>query len=248
MSGHSKWSTIKHQKEAKDQKRGTVFTKMARAITVAVRKGGSPDPETNFALRLVIERARAANMPKDNIQKAIARGAGKGEGEGATSLKEAVYEGFGPGRVAIVVETLTDNTNRTVSELKKIFERGGGSLASPGAAAYLFEKKGLILLAKEGDLEEVMLELIDLGVEDVNEVSEGVEVHISTDRLAHFGDLLTKGGFKVQKMEIVMRPKTKMVVADQKEAEKVGSLLKAISDHNDVQKVWANFEIRTETS
>lgn len=245
MSGHSKWSTIKHQKEAKDQKRGTVFTKLGRAITVAVHQGGSTDPETNLSLRLAVERAKGANMPKDNIQKAIERGSGKGEGSGS-SLKEVVYEGFGPQKVAIVVETLTDNSNRTVSELKKIFDRGGGSLSSPGSVAYLFAKAGMLVLDKEVQAEEMMLKLIDLGVEDVEEVKDGIEVYTQADKLTQFKNKLVEAGFKVRTMEIVTKPKVLVEIKEEKVGQKIISLLAALNAHDDVQRTWANFVLPTD--
>lgn len=245
MSGHSKWSTIKHQKEAKDQKRGIVFTKLGRAIAVAVRQGGSTDPETNFGLRLAVERAKGANMPKDNIQKAIERGSGKEEGSGL-SLKEVAYEGFGPQKVAIVVETLTDNSNRTVSELKKIFDRGGGSLSSPGSVAYLFDKAGMLFLDKEVQAEEMMLKLIDLGAEDVEEVENGIKVYTQAEKLAQFKNKLVEAGFKVRTMEIVMKPKVLVEIKEEKVSQKIISLLAALNAHDDVQKTWVNFVLQTD--
>ncbi|HUW21730.1 MAG TPA: YebC/PmpR family DNA-binding transcriptional regulator [Candidatus Bathyarchaeia archaeon] len=242
MSGHSKWSTIKHQKEAQDQKRGLVFTKLSRAIAIAVRKGGSPDPETNFILRLAIEKARSANMPKENIKKAIERGSGGGEGT-VQILKEAVYEGFGPEQVGIIIETLTDNTNRTVSELKKIFETKGGSLASPGSVAYLFNKAGFLIVEKVGNSENQLLKLIDLGAEDVEEIQNGIGVYVQPDQLAHFKEMLVNSGFKVREMEMVMRPKAPIVIKDKKVSEKLLALMDALNEHDNVQKVWVNFNI-----
>lgn len=241
MSGHSKWSTIKRKKEAEDKKRGASFTKLARAITVAVQEGGSDDPEGNFALRLAIDRARTANMPKDNIQRAIDRGAGKGGG--GESLKEVVYEGFGPQKVAIVVEVLTDNTNRAVSEIKKIFETRGGSLASPGSVSYLFEKKGLVVVEKRGDFEEVMLKLIDLGAEEVEESEDAIEAYVRPEETAKFRNLVKKEGLEVKEAEIVMRPKNVILIEGKQAAEKILGLMEALDSHDDVQKVWANFDI-----
>lgn len=240
MSGHSKWSTIKHQKGVKDQKRGVVFTKLAKAITVAVHEGSSDDPEMNFNLRLAMERARAANMPKSNIQKAIDRGAGKGEG--GKQLKEVTYEGFGPQKTAIIVETLTDNTNRTVSELKKIFEIRGGNLASPGSVSYLFYKIGFILVDKKNDCQEQMLALIDLGATDVEEGQEAIKVYTEPENLNNFKELAVKSGFEVTQMEIIMKPKTTIKDVGPKAAEKITALLDAIDSHDDVQQVWVNFE------
>jgi YebC/PmpR family DNA-binding regulatory protein len=241
MSGHSKWSTIKRKKEAEDQKRGAVFTKLAKAIIIAAQTGGSPDPEMNFSLNLAVDRAKAANMPKENIQRAIDRGSGQGEGSGV--LKEVVYEGFGPQKVAILVEVLTDNTNRTVSEIKKIFETKGGSLASANAVAYLFEKVGLLLVVKGEDPETTMLQLIDLGAEDIEEVEDGIEVYVPARELAAFKEKFEQKGIRVKEMEIARRPKTTVVLADQEKAKKVLALMEALNNHDDVQKTWANLEI-----
>jgi len=241
MSGHSKWSTIKRKKEAQDQKRGALFTKLARAIMVAVKKGGSSDSEMNFALRLAIEKAKTANMPKENIEKAIERGEGKGEG--SEELKEIIYEGFGPQKVAILVEALTDNSNRTVSELKKIFERGGGTLASSGSASYLFKKTGLLVVKKRKKVQKQMLKLIDLGAEDVEEAEDAIEVYVGSQKLIPFRDLVTGAGLRGDEMEIMMRPKVAIKIENEKISQKVLSLMETLNAHSDVSKTWANFDI-----
>lgn len=238
MSGHSKWSTIKHQKEAQDQKRGQAFTRLGRAIAVAVREGGSTDPESNFALRLAMDKAKAANMPKENIQRAIDRGAGKGSG--GEELREAVYEILGPEQVGIIVETLTDNSNRTVSELKKIVDMAGGTMASPGALSYLFEKKGQILATGTGDPEEMMLSMIDLGAEDVNQVEGAVRILVAPEAMARMKDALIGAGFGVEEMKLIMKPKIPMKIEDQKTASKIQSLIDALDEHDDVQKIWSS--------
>ncbi|MBN1263244.1 MAG: YebC/PmpR family DNA-binding transcriptional regulator [Candidatus Pacebacteria bacterium] len=240
MSGHSKWSTIKHQKEAKDKKRGNIFTKLSRVITVAVIKGGSADSETNFSLRLAIDRARAANMPKENIQKAIDRAGSKG-GEGGQGLTEVVYEGFGPHQIALVIEALTDNTNRTVAELKKLLERGGGSLASPGSTSYLFEKMGLLAVAKKGDIETMMLKLIDLGAEDVGEKEEEIIVYTKAENLGRMRDQVAlEKNFEITRAEIVMRPKVVVKIPEVSKSKKIQNFLDSLEEHDDVQRVFAN--------
>lgn len=239
MSGHSKWSTIKHQKEAQDKKRGAIFTKLGRAIAVAVREGGSGDPESNFSLRLAIDRAKAANMPKDNIARAIERGLGRG-GNGE-ELKEVIYEAFGPRQVGILIQVLTDNTNRTISEIKKIVERGGGVIASPGAVSYLFDKKGILRLKASKDTEQMMLDLIDLGAEDVNRVEGKVEVLVAPESLSALKNAIVKAGFIVSEMELAMRPKLPVVIENKGKAQKVTALLEVLDEHDDVQNVWTNF-------
>ena len=239
MSGHSKWSTIKHQKGVADQRRGVAFTKLGRAITIAVRENGSGDPESNFSLRLAIDRAKAANMPKDNIERAIERGLGKG-GNGE-NFKEVVYEAFGPQQIGIIIQVLTDNTNRTIAEVKKIIEHSGGVMASPGAVSYLFEKKGFLRVAVKGDAEEAMLDLIDLGAEDVELAGEEIRVITTPEKLSLLKDSIMTAGYEIQQMELSMAPKVQIPVEDEKKAEKVISLLEALDDHDDVQSVWTSF-------
>lgn len=243
MSGHSKWSTIKHQKEAKDQKRGSQFTKLGRAISIAARQGNSDDPDSNFALRLVIDKAKAANMPKENIRRAIDHGLGKG-GEGG-ELKEVIYEGFGPQQSAIIVEAMTDNTNRTVSEIKKIFETRGGSLASPGSVSYMFKKVGQLLIEKVGNSEEAMLKLIDLGAEDVDDSSEEIKAYTLPEQLALFKDEVVKSGFKVSNMEITLKPIVLTQPKDKEAVAKLMALIDALEDHDDVSRTWTNVDLNS---
>lgn len=234
MSGHSKWSTIKHKKEATDNKRGQIFTKLVRAITVSCRDGGA-DLESNFKLRLAVERARQVNMPKVNIDRAIEKGSGVGD----HGFMEAVYEGFGPGNTAIIVEVLTDNKNRSVSEIKKVFEKSGGILGQPGSVAFLFNKKGLLLVAKKEKADDQMLELIDLGAEDVEEREEAIEVVTAPNRLAEIKGKIEAGGGSILEADLVYIPKSRV----QLEAEmlaKVENFMESLDDMDDVQAIYSN--------
>lgn len=248
MSGHSKWSTIKRQKGAADIKRGQTFTKIANAITIAVKLGGSGDPNSNPKLRMALEQARAVNMPKDNIQRAIDRGLGKLPGQ---TIEEVLYEGFGPGRVAFIVEGVTDNKLRTTAEVKNIFERSGGSL---GNVAYMFDKKGEIKVAsKGGSKDDEMLELIDLGAQDVEDFEELDEttgqniqkylVYVESPELNTIGNNITQTGYKVESSEVVMKPNITQEITDPETAKKVLEFAEKLEDHDDIQKVYANFDI-----
>lgn len=237
MSGHSKWSTIKHQKAVADQKRGKIFSKIAKAISIAVKEGKSGDPENNPRLRLVIEQAKSVNMPKTNIKRAIERGLGRGEGG---ELQTIVYEGFGPEKVAIVVECVTDNKNRTAAEIKSFFEKKGGGLGAPGSASYLFEKKGLILVEKEKDVQEQLLKLIDLGVEDVEEDEVLIEVYTKPEQLEETKERIEKVGFVVKEASLALKPITLIPIEKPVRREKVLSFLKELEDFDDVQKVYCN--------
>jgi len=244
MSGHSKWSTIKRQKESKDARRGQIFTKLGNAITVAVRAGGGiGDPEKNFKLRLAMEKARSLNMPKETIQRAIKRGEGSKEG---SNWVEIVYEGYGPEGIAVVVETTTDNRNRTTSEIKNLFERGGGSLASPGAVSFQFKKMGLITVEKGEKLDDQILSLIDLGAEDVEEANDALEVYNKPDRTREMRNKIEGLGFKVLGEELVMQPVNLVRIEDKVKAEKVLKFMENLEEHDDVQKVYANFDIAQE--
>lgn len=241
MSGHSKWATIHRQKETQDAKRGLLFSKLARSITLAARAGGG-DPQTNLRLRFEIEAARAANMPKENIQRAIEKATG---GEGG-AIEEVKYEGYGPEGVAIVVEAATDNKNRTSQEIKNLFERGGGSLGGPGSVSYNFSQFGLLLVEKDDNPEERMLRLIDLGAEDLEETEDGIEVYV---KLAEFGTIkekLENAGFKVLRADLVLRPKNLVSIQEPGKAKKALSFLEQLTSRDDVQKVFANLDIPNE--
>ncbi len=248
MSGHSKWSTIKRSKGAKDAKRGQTFTKLSNAITLAAKSSGG-DPDQNPKLRLAIEMARDVNMPKDNIQRAIDKGLGNLPGQ---IIEEVVYEGFGPGRVAFFVEGATDNKLRTSQEIRMMFERSGGALAGQGSVGYMFDKKGEIRVQGIGDSEEVMLKLIDLGAEDVDEYDEdGVKkylVYTEPTQLALVAKQISDAGFKVESKDLVHQPNVTADLTDKEVAEKVIGLAEKLEDHDDIQKVYANFNLSNEVS
>lgn len=248
MSGHSKWSTIKRQKEAADIKRGQTFTKIANAITIAARLGGSGDPASNPKLRDALESARKVNMPKENVQRAIDRGLGKLPGQ---TLEEVIYEGFGPGRVAFYIEGVTDNKLRTQQEIKHMFDKAGGNLGGQGSTSYLFNKQGEIKITGKGrDKDEEMLELIDLGASDVEDLlEEGTQkylVYVESPELNTMGTQLTQSGFSVESSEQVMKPVTSVEIKDKETAEKVMSFTEKLEESDDIQKVYANFEIPDE--
>ncbi|MFO0781800.1 MAG: YebC/PmpR family DNA-binding transcriptional regulator [Candidatus Saccharimonadales bacterium] len=233
MSGHSKWSTIKRQKGAKDAARGAVFTKLGNAIAIAAR--GGTDPDTNFALRMAIDKAKAANMPSSNIQRSIDRVKDKS----ADQLQEVLYEGYGPGGVAILVECATDNINRTYPEVKLAFSKHGGNIAEKGAVAFQFDRKGSIRVKGSGD--EVLMKALDAGAEDVQE--EGAESVIYTDpkELAKVRDALD--GLEIVEAELTYVPNNTVEVTDEKTAGKIMRLMDALDDCDDVSNTHVNFDI-----
>lgn len=244
MSGHSKWATIHRQKESRDARRGQIFTKLGNAITIAVKAGGGiTDPEKNFKLRLAIEKARAFNMPKENIQRAIARGGG---GVGAGKWEEITYEGYGPGGVAIIAEAVTDNKNRTTAEIKNLFERGGGSLTGPGAVLFQFEKSGLLTVKKNANPDTQVLKIMDLGVEDVEEATDAIEVYVNSQETIKIKEQLQKAGFEVLGTEQILKPKTTIKIKDAQIVEKVLRFMENLEEHNDIQRVFGNFDIPDE--
>ena len=237
MGGHSHWSQIKRQKGGNDAKRGAVFTKLSREITVSAREGGG-DPAMNPRLRLAIEKAREGNMPMDTIKRAIERGAGGGEG--AAALQEITFEGYGPGGVAILVQTLTDNRNRTVSELRTTLTRGGGTLGESGSVAWQFDNKGLIAIETAGaDAEELALTAIDSGAEDVRVEGEFVEVFTAPAELDKVRRHLQESGLKLASAELFMLPKN-TVPLDEKSSAQALKLLDQLEELDDVQKVYSN--------
>ena len=238
MSGHSKWSQIKRQKGVNDVKRGAVFTKMGREISVAARAGGG-DPDGNFRLRLAIERARAENMPLDTIKRAIEKAAGGGEGE---QYEEIIYEGYGPGGVAIIVETATNNKNRTAADVRSILTKAGGQLAVSGSVAWQFEQRGVITLAAGGDPDELSLLAIDAGADDVDSSAEQVEVYTKPHDLEAVRRELEAAGVKIESAELSMTPKN-TVELDEGKARQALRLVELLEDQDDVQRVTANFEI-----
>lgn len=237
MSGHSHYATIKRQKEANDAAKGQVFSRLSQAISIAVKTGGGSSPDSNYKLRVAIDKARAMNMPKANIERAIS----KGEGGGA--LEEVAYEGFGPAGIGLIIEVATDNRNRSGQDIKNILEKSGGSLAGPGAVAFNFEPKGYLLIEKKGNAEEQMLKLIDLGVEDMEEIDDGIEVYVDVNKLSQTKDILEENGFKVSSMELIKKPKSYQLVSDENKARKILALMDSLENNDDVQKVFANFDI-----
>ncbi len=243
MSGHSKWSTIKRKKGANDAKRGKIFTKLIKEITVAARTGGG-DPEGNPRLRTAIAAAKAENMPKDNIARAIAKGTGGGDGE---SYEEILYEGYGPGGVAVLVECMTDNRNRTVADVRHFFSKSNGNLGENGCVAWMFDKKGLILVDKSTiSEEELMDKAIEAGAEDVVEEENEFQVVIEVDDFNDVRDALEAEGVSFLEASISMIPKNTIEVTEEKTAVSLLKLLENLEDHDDVQKVHANFDIDSE--
>ncbi len=241
MSGHSKWSTIKRQKGVNDAKRGAVFTKMAMAIAIATKEGGGGDPTSNFKLRLVMDNARAVNMPKDNIQRAIDRGLGKG---GGASLETIVYEGYAPGKVALVIETATDNRNRTLPDVRGTLEKSGGTFASPGAVSWMFADVGLItVMVGSKTFDEVFEIAVDAGADDVEDLNDVVEVYTKNSELEKVRTVLVAKGLDVTGAELTKKPTTVVKIEDAEQAQKVLNLIEKLEDLDDVVKVYANFDI-----
>ncbi len=244
MSGHSKWASIKHKKANTDAKRGKVFTKIVKEISIAARLGGG-DPGGNPRLRTVIEKAKEVNMPHDNIKKAIMKGTGELPG---VTYEELVYEGYGPAGVAIMVEVMTDNKNRTVPEIRHLMGKNGGSLGETGCVSWLFDKKGYILVSKSAASEDTVMSVaLDAGAEDMkNEPGEeNYEIVTSPEDLIAVKDAVEKSNIPVESAEVTMLPKN-YVVLDEKAAEQMIRLMEALEDHDDVQNVYANFDIPDE--
>jgi YebC/PmpR family DNA-binding regulatory protein len=240
MSGHSKWSTIKRKKGAEDAKRGKVFGKLVKEIAVAARIGGG-DPDGNPRLRAAIAAAKQENMPKDNIQRAIAKGAGEG---GGSNLEEVIYEGYGPEGVAIMVDSLTDNKNRTVSDLRHLFTKYGGSMGEPGCVSWMFDKKGVLVfdeaVVKEDELLEAALES---GAEDLTNTESQIEVLTDPTAFIEVKEALEARGFQPILAELQLRPKTTVAITEENRAQAVLKLVESIEDHDDVNNVFANFDI-----
>jgi YebC/PmpR family DNA-binding regulatory protein len=241
VSGHSKWSTIKHKKGAADAKRGKLFSKLARAIIVAAREGGG-DPATNLALQNAIEKARSYSMPKDNIERAIARGAGS-DGD-ADAYEPIVYEGYGPSGVALIVEALTDNRNRTAAEVRHIFAKHDGNLGGSGSVAWLFDRRGVVLVSADGaDEEELTLAAIDGGAEDVELDGTTFQVSSAPEALSAVREAIEGAGIEIESVEVALVPKTNVKVEDETAARKILRLMDALEENDDVQDVFANFDI-----
>ncbi|MGI8479706.1 MAG: YebC/PmpR family DNA-binding transcriptional regulator [Gaiellaceae bacterium] len=241
MSGHSKWSSIKHKKGAADAKRGKLFSKLSRAIIVAAREGG-PDPAGNLALQNAIEKARSYSMPKDNIERAIAKGSGT-DAEGAT-FDTVVYEGYGPEGVAVLVEALTDNRNRTASDVRHAFAKHGGNLGTSGAVVWQFERKGVVLAAAEGaDEEQLLLAAAEAGADDVELDGSSFVVSSPPEALTAVREAVEAAGFRVESAELAMVPKATVEIADEAIARKVLRLVEGLEESDDVQDVYVNVDI-----
>lgn len=243
MSGHSKWAQIKRQKGVTDVRRGAIFTKLSREITVAAKQGGGGDPDTNFRLRLAVQKARENNMPADNIERAIKRATGGGDG---AELQEITYEGYGPNGIAILVEALTDNRNRTVAEVRSAFTRGGGSLGEAGSVAWQFENRGVVTVEAGGhDPEEITLAAIDAGAEDVEEHDGTVEILTAPASLEAVRKALLDAGYEVSSAELSMTPSTPISL-DASVSAQVLKLLERLEDLDDVQRVYSNADFAEE--
>ncbi|HFB83351.1 YebC/PmpR family DNA-binding transcriptional regulator [Thermosulfuriphilus ammonigenes] len=239
MAGHSHWAQIKRKKAAVDAKRGKIFTKLIREIMVAARLGGG-DPSGNPRLRAAIQAARAVNMPKENIERAIKKGTGEIAGE---AYEEVTYEGYGPGGVAVLIESMTDNKRRTVSELRHIFSKCGGNLAEPGAVAWVFERKGLIVVSREAIGEEELLDLaLEAGAEDVREQESEYEVITTPEAFEEVKKALEERVSLIS-AQVTMVPKTTVRLEDEKSVQQMMRLMDMLEEHDDVQKVYANFDI-----
>jgi YebC/PmpR family DNA-binding regulatory protein len=241
VSGHSKWSTIKHKKGAADAKRGKLFTKLSKGIIVAAKEGG-PDPAGNLSLQNAIEKAKSYSMPKDTIERAIARGAGTDAD--AAAFETIVYEGYGPEGVAVLVEALTDNRNRTASDVRHLFTKHGGNLGTTGAVAWLFERRGVVLVdADSVDEDELVLAAADGGADDVERDGSVFQVSAPPEALSAVREAIEGAGIEVQAAELTMVPKTTVAVAEESAAKKLIRLIEALEELDDVQEVSANFDI-----
>ncbi len=240
MSGHSKWSSIKHKKGAVDKKRGQLFSKLSRAIIVAAREGG-PDPAANLALQNAVEKARSYSMPKDNIERAIARGSGADAD--AAAYETVVYEGYGAGGVAILAEALTDNRNRTASDVRAAFAKHEGNLGTSGAVAWQFERRGVVLVSGEADEDELTMAAAEGGAEDVALDGSTFQITAAPEDLTAVREAVEAAGFTVESAELTMVPKTTVEVEDEATAKKILRLMDALEENDDVQEVYSNFDI-----
>ena len=238
MSGHSKWATIKRAKGAADLKRGLAFTKISNAITIAVRTGGGiTDPNNNFKLRLAVEAAHAANMPKDNIERAIQKAVGKDAGE----MQEVIYEGFAPEGVSVIIEAATDNAMRTTSEIKSIFNKEGGNFGQPGSVAYQFEQKGRIIVNKNGKTIDELFEIaLQSGAEDIEDAQDKATITTAYADLSSVREKLIEKGIVLGEVEVVRKPLTPIIISDTEKLRRVINFLNKIGELDDVQKVYSN--------
>ncbi|MBR0445229.1 MAG: YebC/PmpR family DNA-binding transcriptional regulator [Clostridia bacterium] len=239
MSGHSKWANIKNKKEKTDAQRGKVFTKIGREIAIAVKEGGGPDPVNNSKLRDVIAKAKAANMPNDNINRSIKKAAGEGS---SVNYEEITYEGYGPGNMAVIVQVLTDNRNRIAAEMRHIFDKSGGNLGASGCVGWMFDKKGLIVIERGAlmDEDEVMMAVLDAGAEDFVAQDDAFEVYTSPSDFSAVRESLENAGYTFFSAEVQMIPQNTVNISDKETAEKVERFLDNLDDNDDVQEVFHN--------
>jgi YebC/PmpR family DNA-binding regulatory protein len=241
LSGHSKWSSIKHKKGAADARRGKLFSKLSRAIIVAAKEGG-PDPANNLALQNAIEKARSYSMPKDNIDRAIAKGSGADAD--ADAFESILYEGYGPEGVAVIVEALTDNRNRTAADVRHLFAKHGGNLGTTGAVAWQFDRRGVVVVPADGaDEEELLLAAADGGADDVSRDGDVFEVTAPPESLSAVREAIESAGFTVENAELALVPKTTVTIDDEAKARQIVRLIDALEENDDVQDVYANFDI-----
>lgn len=240
MSGHSKWASIKHKKAANDSKKGAVWSKIAKEITISVREGGSPDPSQNARLRMVIMKAKSSNMPNDNIDRAIKRGTG--DADGAT-IEEISYEGYGPGGVAIIVDAATDNKNRTAAEIRSIFSKNGGNMGEAGSVAWQFKKRAVVIVNAKGNTEESLMDIVlDAGAEDLENEGEVFTITGPMESLSAVVDALKAKGIEAESAEIVRIADNTMTVAKE-DAKKTMKMISLFEDHDDVSAVASNIEM-----
>lgn len=240
MSGHSKWANIKHKKEKSDAQRAKIFTRLGRELQIAVKAGG-PDPDSNSKLKDVIAKAKAANMPNDNIQRSIKRASGDGAND---TMEEITYEGYGPSGVAIIVETVTDNRNRTAADIRHIFDKNGGNLGSSGCVAFMFDKKGLILIENDGDTDEeqLMMDALECGAEDFSADEDTFEITTDPSVFSDVRDALEQKGYTFLEAEVSMIPQNYVTLTEEKPLEQINRLIDALDDNDDVMNVWHNWE------
>ncbi len=241
MSGHSHFATIKRAKEAKDAQKGKIFSKHARAISLAVKAGGGGDPASNYKLRMAIEAAKADNLPKENIERSITKATSESE-----NMEEYTYEGFGPHGVSIIVDAATDNKNRTAQEIKNLFERGGGNMAGPGSVSYNFESKGLIKVLKTASPDAQILDLIDLGVDDYEETEKEYILYTPFEKTGEMRDLIASKNYTVISSQPIKKPKSVVNITETDKARKILTFIENMEEHDDVQNVYSNIELSDE--
>lgn len=245
MSGHSKWATIKRKKGANDAQRGKIFTKLGRELAVAVKTGGSADPASNAKLKDVIAKCKSNNMPNDTIMRSIKKASGEGN---STNYEENVYEGYGPNGVAVIVETLTDNKNRTAADMRHYFDKFGGNLGTSGCVMFMFDKKGVILIENDGskDEDQVMMDALEAGAEDVEVNADGIEITTDPNSVSAVAEALEGMGYKLEQAEAQYVPQTETALTDEQDVLMMNRLIEHLEDCDDVQNVWHNWENPTE--